>query len=543
MSGGLMQELINTINGATPEVKAEMLRHIAEQTQDQKWFPNPGAQRMAWDSEADVIGFGGEAGPGKTDLMIGMSLVQHKRSLILRKTNKEAKKLANRYIEILGHRNGLNTSYGTWNMPDGKLVEYGGCEHEDDKQKYKGEPHDLIGFDEVVDFSRSQVEFIMQWNRTTTPGQRCRVVMTFNPPTKPSGLWVIEYFAPWLDPKHPYPAKSGEIRYFTTVNGRDTEMDGPGPHYIEGEDKPVYAKSRTFIRGVLEENIELSESGYDTTRAAAPKAMRAAYRQGDFEASLADFPGQVIPTAWVRAAQKRWEQAGGRKPNNVPMCAMGIDCTGGGDDPMIIANRYDGWYAPIIEVPGDEFDPLRIGAQMAGHIISYRKDSATVIVDMGGGYGGPVAEKLDENGIEAVLYKGSEKTTKRTRDSKLGFVNVRSAAIWAFREALDPDQEGGSPIMLPDDPELVADLTAAYFEITPNGIKVEPKDHLVERLGRSTNKGDGVVMSWWAGGKWVTNSGEWSSGEQGNYGKRGAANRGRHPVVTGHQSARRKLRR
>jgi hypothetical protein len=219
---------------------------------------------------------------------------------------------------------------------------------------------------------------------------------------------------------------------------------------------------------------------------------------------------------------------------------MGIDCTGGGDDPMVIAPRYDGYYPELIEIPGSEFNPLRIGSQMAGHIVSYRRDDATLVVDMGGGYGGPVIEKLTENGIEAIAYKGAEGTTKRTKDSKMGFTNVRSAAIWLFREALDPDQEGGSPIALPDDPELVADLTAAWFKVTPNGIMVEPKLELVKRLGRSTNKGDGVVMAWWSGGKWISHSGAWAAGE---HGKHGSKVNHRPAVSTGHSAVRRKLRR
>jgi hypothetical protein len=35
-------------------------------------------------------------------------------------------------------------------------------------------------------------------------------------------------WAPWLDPQHPNPAKPGELRWFTNVDGKDTEVDGPG---------------------------------------------------------------------------------------------------------------------------------------------------------------------------------------------------------------------------------------------------------------------------------------------------------------------------
>jgi hypothetical protein len=67
---------------------------------------------------------------------------------------------------------------------------------------------------------------------------------------------------------------------------------------------------------------------------------------------------------------------------------------------------------------------------------------------------------------------------------------------------LDPGQPGGSPIALPpDDAELVADLTAPTFEVVPNGIKVESKQDVCERLGRSTDKGDAVQLAWSTQGK------------------------------------------
>lgn len=84
----------------------------------------------------------------------------------------------------------------------------------------------------------------------------------------------------------------------------------------------------------------------------------------------------------------------------------------------------------------------------------------------------------------------------RTRDRQYGFYNKRSQALWQFREALDPAQDGGSPIALPDDPILIADLTAPRFEVGSRGIKVETKEDVVKRIGRSPDRGDAVVMCW-----------------------------------------------
>src|SRR4051794_21010050 len=112
---------------------------------------------------------------------------------------------------------------------------------------FKGDPHDLIVFDEGTDFLESQYRFIIGWNRSTDPKQRCRVIVASNPPTTPEGLWVVKYWGPWLDTTHSNPAEPGELRWFTIVGGEDREVDGPGPHMIEGE--AVYARSRNIHPG------------------------------------------------------------------------------------------------------------------------------------------------------------------------------------------------------------------------------------------------------------------------------------------------------
>ena len=432
-----------------------------------------------------------------TALGIGIAISKHLRTLMLRHTNKEGMALLDEFEKFLKYRPKLdkNDSFKV----DDRKIKIGGCDHENDKQKYKGVPYDLIFFDQVEDFTESQYRFIMQWCRSDNESVQPQVVCSLNPPTKSSGLWVINRWGPWLDPNHPRPAKSGEVRWFTMVDGEDTEMDGPGPHDI-GEDKPVMAKSRTFIRGHLEENVALARTGYDATRAAAPEEMRSAYRDGDFEAALKDVPNQVIPTAWIRAAVKRWKNA---PPEGIPMCAIGVDASGGGRDPMVLAIRHDGWFAPMIIVKGEDIPDDRPGKYSAGVVLSYRRDDADVKVDMGGGYGGPLYEQLCENGVACQTHIGAEKSTRRTEDGKLGFYNVRTEVYWRFREALDPSKPEGSPIMLPDDPLLIADLTAPTFLEDRTVLQLETKDKVVERLGRSPDRGDAVVIAWSCGPRYI----------------------------------------
>jgi hypothetical protein len=216
----------------------------------------------AVECDADELFFGGSAGGSKTQTLIGLALTKHQRSLILRRTNKEASKLVDEIAAVFGSRDGYNGQENVWRLADGRVIDIGGCQYEDDKQKWKGIAHDGLFWDEIADFSESQFRFINTWNRTAVPGQRVRVVAAGNPPTTPEGFWVLKYWGPWLDKNHPNPAAPGELRWFTTVKGVDTEVEGRGPHLIDGE--MITARSRTFIPASSRATSSL------TTRATMP---------------------------------------------------------------------------------------------------------------------------------------------------------------------------------------------------------------------------------------------------------------------------------
>src|SRR5690606_20483598 len=263
-----LDDLLGRLNAMPARDRQEFESIALKATDGMDWVPNVGPQTDAYFSEADEIFYGGQAGGGKTDLALGLAVTAHRRSLILRRINKDAVKLVERASEIVGHRDGYNGQLQRWKMPNGKLVEFGGCEQEADKQRYKGDPHDLICFDEVSDFLESQYRFIIGWNRSTTPGQRCRVIAAGNPPTTPEGLWVLKYWGAWLDKTHPNPARPGELRWYTTIGGVDTEVDGPGPHEVNG--RMVKARSRTFIPSTLEDNPDLAATDYASVLEAMP---------------------------------------------------------------------------------------------------------------------------------------------------------------------------------------------------------------------------------------------------------------------------------
>ena len=554
MESSLLDDLIDRFEDLPQDQKDQVLEAAQRTTGGMTWIPLPGPQSDAYFSEADELFYGGAAGGGKTDLGIGLGLNAHRNTLFLRRERDTAKDAFERVEEVLNTSEGRNAADLVWRKQEGDIerrIKFSGCKDEKDKQKYKGRPHDLYVFDEISDFLKSQFMFIKTWNRSAAEGQRCRVLCTGNPPTTAEGLWVIEYWAAWLDPKHPNPAEEGELRWYTTDKyGVEHEVDGRGPHtfyHEDGSEETIKARSRTFIRATLSDNPYLMKTEYGANLDALPADLRLAYRDGRFDVSLEDNPRQVIPTQWILEAQQRWKAVhGGKPPKNVPMCSMGVDIAQGGDDETILAPRYDGWYADMIAVPGKDTPN---GASIVALVVQHRRDGALPVIDMGGGFGGATSEKMTDNKMEHSKYKGGAGSTARSKCGTFTFYNKRAEAYWRFREALDPEQSGGSDICLPDDPKLVADLSAPLFDYKRSKggfleLKITTKEDLIKNLGRSPDRGDAVIMAWTDGQKADSYASIWHGDKNpkvkmGHNEARRTTSGAQSSVQMGHQSRRR----
>jgi hypothetical protein len=405
----------------------------------------------------------------------GSAFTQHHRSLILRRKYANLSALTERALTINGTRNGFNGSPPPLlRTADSRYIQFAGNQHAGDEQDWQGHPFDFKFFDEAVQFLESQVRFHLGWLRSTEKGQRVRAVLGTNPPLDADGDWIVGMFRPWLDITHPKPAKPGELRwYITAPDGTDLEVEDATPRLLPGEKRPAIPMSRTFIPAALSDNPFLINTGYQAKLDGLPEPLRSAVRDGNFMAARQDADFQVIPTQWIIEAQARWKPDG-FKPFG--MTAMALDPAGGGRDSAELCWRHGGWYAPLISAKGEE---TADGSATAATVIRYRRDAAPVIVDVGGGYGGAVTLRLKDNGIVHMPFNGANSATGKSRDGQLSFANKRAQAWWRFREDLDPDQEGGSPIALPPDPELRSDLAAPTYEVTTRGILLESKDDCV----------------------------------------------------------------
>jgi hypothetical protein len=67
-------------------------------------------------SDADIIGYGGAAGGGKTDLIAGLSTTKHRRVLVVRREKAQTEGIIQRLADILGGTEGYNSQKSMWRV-------------------------------------------------------------------------------------------------------------------------------------------------------------------------------------------------------------------------------------------------------------------------------------------------------------------------------------------------------------------------------------------------------------------------------------------
>lgn len=202
---------------------------------------------------------------------------------------------------------------------------------------------------------------------------------------------------------------------------------------------------------------------------------------GEFDASGED---NVIPLAWVEAANRRWLDCDGRGQGNV---TYGVDVARYGEDQTVIARLV----GRVLETL--QYHAKQSTMQTAGRVAAAVDRNTPVGVDAIG-VGGGVVDRLQELKYAVRAVNVSERTDITTASGKQGFVNLRSALWWLAREALDP--EGADPVALPPDDRLTGDLTAPLWWFQSDGkIRVESKDDIRARIGRSTDAGDAFMLA------------------------------------------------
>ena len=447
-----------------------------------------------------------------TDLACGKALTQHTKTAMFRRVGTELVGIIDRLVELFGNRDGYNGQDKIWRR-DGLQIELASVPNNGDEKGHQGRPKDLLVIDEAANFLESQVRFLMGWVRSTKPGQHSQTLMTFNPPTSAEGRWVVSFFAPWIDKKYAGPdgrALPGELRYVGMVPGtngvsKDVWFGKTNPgQFVIIDGQPVFEfdparyapeeiitpQSRTFIPSRISDNPYLANTGYMAVLQAMPEPLRSQMLYGDFEAGMQDDPWQVIPTAWVEAAMLRWID----QPVKGEMLNMGVDVARGGQDNTTIAKRHkvgkvEKWFDKLKEYPGKETPS---GHHVAGLVIGERRDLSPIMIDVIG-VGASPYDVLKSSGQDVYGVNVAEKATHHDKSGRLSFMNLRSQLWWALREDLDPAANNG--FALPPDPELLVELCAPKWSMSGLTIKVESREEIIERIGRSPDRATAVMLA------------------------------------------------
>jgi hypothetical protein len=228
----------------------------------------------------DEILFGGAAGGGKSEGLIGDWLYWHARwgktghGLILRKTYRELSDLVLKSRKILGAAYGQNAfskSEFLWTLPDGCRLQLGYLDTYEDWFNYQGHEYTYMGWDEATLWENDKA-YLQMFSRLrgTLPDRSphpTRTVLTTNP-GGPGHHWVKKRFVDIGPPETPK-------KFKVVVN-------------LDGEER-TYEKTRIFLPSRVTDNPYLANSGYIANLAMLNPTQKAMMLYGEWNVQEGQF--------------------------------------------------------------------------------------------------------------------------------------------------------------------------------------------------------------------------------------------------------------
>lgn len=207
--------------------------------------------------------------------------------------------------------------------------------------------------------------------------------------------------------------------------------------------------------------------------------MQKVYRAGQL--AQVDDPDQVIPYEFVKRAVDLEPEGG--------MGYLGVDVARYGNDKTVLAHKQGNDTYELER--HQDLSTDRTATITANHIRERSLSPNRVGVDAIG-IGAGVVDNLKSVGFDVVPIVSGEKPARYQdgRDTKLSFYNLRSQMWWVMRERL----RAGLCSLSTGSKQLIEDLCAPRYELAAERtVKVEPKEKVKERIGRSPDDGDAAV--------------------------------------------------
>ena len=152
---------------------------------------------------ADVIGYGGAAGGGKTDTMLAIAIVACLTfpGINVAYFRREFPQLEgvggaiNRSLELISHLAKYNAGKHVWKFPNGSIIQFSHCKNPKDVYNYQSQQIDIFLGDEVTQFTEEMIDYLLTRNRKTIKDPRFKPFAFFA--TNPGNIghaWFKERF-------------------------------------------------------------------------------------------------------------------------------------------------------------------------------------------------------------------------------------------------------------------------------------------------------------------------------------------------------------
>lgn len=230
-------------------------------------------------------------------------------------------------------------------------------------------------------------------------------------------------------------------------------------------------------------------------------AESALYKNQVMGEFAADHEDVIIPLAFVEAAMRRhdeWIKQIKSGASKGVVTSMGLDISQGTTkgDKSIFTIVYNEVIAEIIEFYAIDAQvaTMEIAGKAKGMIERYSVPMYIDIIGIGVG----VYNRLREQNMKlAMPFVASHKPPPRLRDSsgEMEYKNMRAAMWFEGRDMLDPDNH--MDIAIPRDAKLTGELTRTRQKpiLSKGVLQVESKQDIRNRIKRSTDKADSVLMA------------------------------------------------
>lgn len=211
----------------------------------------------------------------------------------------------------------------------------------------------------------------------------------------------------------------------------------------------------------------------------------------------------VITLSNVERAQNRWRELeaqvkefvdGGMSEEEAVLLVwgelqtLGVDPAGQGADKTGFAWRYARGIRSINRTAREEL------METAGRVKQVLDSSAARAFIDANGLGAGVYSRLKEQDMMVTPVQVGSRTKLRDRTKQMFFFQYRDWLWWNLRETLEGKDD--EQFALPPNDDLTADLvTPKYAYMSTGAIKVEDKDNIRKRLGRSPDVGDACCLA------------------------------------------------